>query len=127
MECPHCGIDFADEWNQQDIRVKRGPTVAPLPYKPVEGVVGRDLWATRVTACTRCGEPILDIGVMTLKPVGPPVAFVPEINKPWQRIFPRIGKMKPLDLSIGETFAQDYREADIVLDVSTKASAALSR
>ena len=123
MECPHCGIDFAEEWIEHDLRASKGLMQSPVPYKPVAGTTTTAVWGYRLTTCTKCAEPIVELGGMYWQQVG---GWVP-IQGSWQRVFPQVGKVKPLDASIPEEFAQDYREAHLVLDSSAKASAALSR
>ena len=101
----------------------RGLMLSPLAYKPVAGTITTQVWGYRATACTRCEEPIVELGALRVQQSGVRVA----IPDSWQRVFPRVGKVKHLDASIPEEFAQDYREAHLVLDLSAKASAALSR
>lgn len=123
MECPHCGIDFAEEWSEHPVQAMRGLKQSLIPYMPAEGTITTQVWAYRVTACTKCDGPIVQLGGLRGSPGGGRVA----IPDSWQRVFPRVGKMKRLDASIPEDFAQDCREAHLVLDLSAKASAALSR
>ena len=121
MECPHCGIDFADEWSVADLRIAQGGRQSTLAYKPIAGTMTTEMWGFRVTVCTKCREPIVELGALIPQQVWMPVPDT------FERIFPRVGRVKPLDASIPEEFAQDYREAHFVLDLSAKASAALSR
>jgi len=124
MECPHCGIDFADQWNETYFSASRGLGQTPVTYKSVVETTGRDVWGYRITVCTKCEQPIVELGALRLQ--SPTGAWSP-IPGTWLRVFPLMGKVKRLDASIPETFAQDYREAHLVLSLSAKASAALSR
>jgi hypothetical protein len=99
MQCPHCLQHFYSEARRVDL-----------------GPCGDDQWAIWMEACPNCGDPIVSIS--RLQSTG---------QRTLTMIHPKGMSRAPLPNSVPEDFAQDYREAAILLETSPKASAALSR
>jgi hypothetical protein len=104
MKCPHCGIEFHDNWKSDDIR--RG------------GLTG---WYYRTAWCPACKQ-------MTIE-LCPPLKGKQNIRQhgKWQRVHPVGSNRGPVPPEVPKSIATDYVEACRVLPFSAKASAALSR
>jgi hypothetical protein len=103
-KCPHCLIGFANQWWSD-----------PIHFHPIAAKDGS--WGYRATVCTSCELPIIELGIYT-----PPKTFTGRV-----RAWPKGTARLPLPPEVGEDFSADYKEACAVLEVSPKASAALSR
>jgi hypothetical protein len=101
MKCPHCLIDFHDEWNQ---------VLFPGNYDAdrLDGVT-----YTRCPACNRFTYKLVVVG-QNGRVAG-------------AMVWPKQPARAKLAAVVDERFAGDYREACSVLADSAKASAALSR
>lgn len=97
MKCPHCLVSFHEEWTSYHIVHRNTGT-------------DKELWSTKCPACNRL--------VLELKTLQAGVAQV--------RLFPK-ATARPVSPDVPNQYAQDYREACLVLTDSAKASAALSR
>lgn len=98
MKCRHCSVEFHDSWQ----------LLTPLGDKHGQFRLG-------TTKCPAC---LLLHLAYTRAAVG------------WQHyvfLYPRAVSREPLDPAVSAKFAADYVEACNVLDISPKASAALSR
>ena len=105
MRCPSCRVEChyrEDEWHK---------AYAADHLK-------RQLHVVSVTLCPSCSHPIVDIAAQNM--VGGPVFD----RKTIYPIFPQIIQIDPV---VPETQRNDFLEAANVLDISPKASAALSR
>jgi hypothetical protein len=101
MTCPHCLIDFHDEWSN-----------------PANFAQDRDqLWFFTHVKCPACNRVIVKL-INRSKGNAELRSMV---------VYPRATSRTPLPASVPEPFASDYREACLVLADSAKASAALSR
>ena len=105
MKCPHCLDSFHDTWAYQE--------------------VGEDVdceWIIRTCKCPACSRLIIEsIGK---KREGYPPVYV---TKAYIRVRPKSISRSPIPAEVPTTYAEDYREACLVLSDSPKASAALSR
>lgn len=95
MLCPHCKVNFHDNWDYQQIR-HHGDLKAYM----------------RVAHCPACSRIVIDIGPNTDN---------------WMRIFPNGAGRRMVPVEVPENISRDYSEACQVLELSPKASAALSR
>lgn len=106
MKCPHCGIDFHDEWEITWLR------------RYSQNLVENDgTWATRNAVCSRCKRPTIEIGTALRSPD----------DVVWRQVYPIGANRGPVPAEVPERIAEDYVEACNVLPISPKASAALSR
>jgi Domain of unknown function (DUF4145) len=102
MKCPHCLTDF----HYAAIRVNlKNPNYAGSTDRT-------SLWCVDHATCPACEKVI----VFLLQDGGPGLLAIP-----------RAISRTPLSKDVPDEFAQDYREACLVLGDSPKASAALSR
>ncbi len=105
MQCPNCRVEChyrEDEWRE-------AYSVDNLKRK---------LHIVSLTLCPSCSHPIVEIAERDL--VGGPV-----FNR--KTIYPILPEMIQIDPAVPETQRNDFLEAGYVLDISPKASAALSR
>jgi Domain of unknown function (DUF4145) len=108
MDCPHCGIAFHVEWELKNLR-----SATP---KDTTG------WTVAVTRCPACeGETI-----RLLHNDSPPASdrAVPLLDFV---AYPRTTHRRPTPKELPADIKEDYEEACMVLPVSNKASATLSR
>jgi Domain of unknown function (DUF4145) len=75
----------------------------------------------RTTACTECHKAIVELGRYLRG------AALDKTYKAERRVWPRTIARVPLSLAVPDEYRTDYDEACAVLEVSAKASAALSR
>lgn len=105
MKCPHCLIAFHDEW-----------MVMCLGHDEEDG------WFALTCTCAACDRLIIQVARAD--------SYV-ELGMQNERerfpVWPKVANREPLAPSIPTTYAKDYSEACLVLSVSPKASAALSR
>lgn len=104
MKCPHCLVEFHS--NQRDVRLGGD----------VDGV-----WIAIIEKCPNCQKMVL---FLLLKDED--VAFGTKTIMSFMA-YPKGISRSPLSPDVPEKFAQDYKEACLVLNDSPKASAALSR
>ena len=100
MKCPHCLVSFHAEWTREVLR-------SDIEY----------LWSTSYTLCAACKK--LIVYLAKGHPGGTNLASF--------MVYPRGISRIPLPADVPEQYAQDYKEACLVLPDSPKASAALSR
>lgn len=99
MKCPHCSTSFHDNWN--DFSLARQNYITG--------------WKYRSALCPACVK--LTIELM----------HGAHANGAWWRCFPTGANRGPVSTSVPANLASDFVEADRVLPISPKASAALSR
>ncbi len=118
-KCPHCLQTFHEIWN--DHYLGRGTTDKENPY-------ARKTWVIRKCDCTECGRTIMSLrtydGSLSESEFRDGLAATVTDD---QFVVPKSMPRKPLPREIPDEFAEDYREASLVLADSPKASAALSR
>jgi hypothetical protein len=102
MKCPHCLENFHDIWETLQLGEKE-----------------EWRWSLKQTICPACDRFVMRLYASERFPGG-------KQGKSWL-IYPRGSSRAPLDKSVKYEFADDYREACLVLADSPKASAALSR
>jgi Domain of unknown function (DUF4145) len=108
MKCPHCLVAFHDSWSNDNIRTD------------ADG-----LWSIKSTICPACSRMVLNL---ILTKLTPPEFSEAAIRGPRERmVWPKRVSRAMLPKEIPEDYAEDYREACLVLADSPKASAALSR
>ena len=114
MKCPHCSITFHDAWRTSPVLLSGAAS---------------DNWAVKATVCPECREPIMRLGVIagystdgagrTLE------CIISDTNS--LLVYPKFPRRPPVDDAVPLSFKVDYLEACDVLEISAKASAALSR
>lgn len=114
MRCPHCRTEFFENWFSQSVPFERVPIM-----KGGKSAGQQTAMAVRSVVCPQCLGATVDI-VMSARTVG-----ATEFAR--VRAVPRCGPFPPAPLEVPEPIAVDYSEANEVLPISTKASAALSR
>jgi len=101
MKCPHCTVAFHDNWDEEWIT--RG---------------NRHLdWRYRTAVCPECKKVIIEVGAY-------------DVNwgiQSFEMIHPKGSNRGPVPPEVPKHIADDYTEACLVLPISPKASAALSR
>jgi hypothetical protein len=103
MKCPHCLVTFHDAWSEP----------APL------GADRDGPWEIKINRCPTCKRFIIVLN----KPKAVHGFPIHEDMMVWPKGISRA----PLSNDVPEEFAEEYREACVVLSDSPKASAALSR
>jgi hypothetical protein len=104
MKCPHCTVSIHESWNAHPVYAGDAT-----------------LWRVRIMTCPECRKDILAFGRADRDAVSlhEPANFV--------QIFPRGSNRGPVPPDVPADIAADYNEAALVLPLSAKASAALSR
>ena len=107
MKCPHCITDFHD--NEQLTHV---------------GKDAHGIWVVGVCRCSACQRLIMRLACGNL--------FNPQMNQLFNQsvsylILPKIAGRPPVPPEVPKEYAEDYKEACLVLADSPKASSALSR
>ena len=100
MKCPHCLVEFHETWS----------AVGP-DQGDIDGT-----WRVLYTKCPACSRLVLKLALLERNAIKSESLFRPKAPS-----------RTPLSTDVPEPFAEDYREACLVLDDSAKASAALSR
>lgn len=100
MKCPHCLVSFHAQFNIAALRDDQD-------Y----------VWSASHTLCPACNK--LAIYLVKRHPGGPHMGTF--------MVYPRGISRAPLPADVPDQYAQDYKEACLVLSDSPKASAALSR
>jgi hypothetical protein len=108
MDCPHCGIAFHVDWKSETIR--------PANNKY------RTLWFAYVTRCPACEGEIIRLLHYDSPPVNAQAAPLLDFVA-----YPRTTHRRPTPKELPDHIKEDYEEACMVMPVSNKASAALSR
>ena len=123
MKCPYCLENFHVKW-----------------YYPALGKHGNnclkeedDFFGMRLCHCPSCNKIIIQIGKFITRTYQDP--WEDPTNNPsdnpgmykWQLLKPKTTSRAPLPPEVTEKFANDYKEACLVIADSPKASAALSR
>jgi len=117
LKCPHCHVAFKSEW---------------------QGVpLGHDadaIWQLLYTYCSDCERLIVFLRQFEERARGSDsvarsrqVSELPTRLKAEWMVWPRSVARRPVPTGVPKEIADDYREASLVLAVSSKASAALSR
>jgi Domain of unknown function (DUF4145) len=123
MKCPHCAINFHDNWVEGSVDRKA--------Y--IKSVAGREIdrtgWLYRTALCPnpKCSKLTIEISALLSKPK--PGSTREQINslRKWRQVHPIGSNRGPVPSEVPKAIAADYVEASVVLPLSTKASAALSR
>ena len=108
MYCPHCGIAFHDSWGETIIR---NPTNED-----------RTAWKASVTRCPSCDGETVKLSQFDLSHSGAPTGLLFDFVA-----YPKTTHRAPTPKELPKDIKEDYEEACMVLPVSNKASAALSR
>lgn len=115
MKCPHCGIGFDPEPNSADINV------------------GKDVEATfalETTYCTECRRLVATLVVFRedpdLRRLGMSGGTLPVWSEDKHLIWPP-ARSRSCHKAVPSHVVQQYKEAALVLPLSSRASAALSR
>ncbi|AKT36258.1 DUF4145 domain-containing protein [Chondromyces crocatus] len=132
MQCPHCLQHFSPQWRyftQSTFAAepfghipgqrRTRPTMGARPELTMLEAINthlQDPQYLRIAICAGCSRSTIE-AALPRGTEGGPTFF---------RIWPQ-GVARPLPPEVPEEFAEDYREASLVLSASPKASAALSR
>ena len=120
MKCPHCAVMIQPNWCKGNINLPSTDEVRPEDYGHVPpGPHFETAWGWAATRCPACKKPIINVELMD---VDDPVYPLSQVQA-----YPRFPKRKLVDDAVPESFRADYIEACNVLEISPKASAALSR
>src|SRR5665213_3502835 len=104
MKCPHCTTSVHGSWSDNHVSY---PNVGSI-------------WHVQIMKCPECSKEILRLGVGRIKNN----AYVIE---DFRQIHPVGSNRGPVPADVPSDIAADYTEAALVLSLSPKASAALSR
>ena len=114
-KCPHCLVAYHSTFSE------------PQRTQPI-GEDTDGYWWFRNEACPACKKQIIWLGFSEEKMGGPGVyPGQPFGERRWELVRPKASGRPPVPTEVPEEFAEDYREACLVLADSPKASAALSR
>jgi hypothetical protein len=111
MKCPHCGIDFHEDWQTAEM-LRKGKSV----LAKIRGYEAK--WGYATTRCSKCGNVTIKIGATTQHGTQ---------WEDWRTVYPIGTNRGPVSPEVPSAIATDYIEACTVLPFSAKASAALSR
>jgi hypothetical protein len=109
MKCPHCTISIHESWTANPIYLQKDGKTVGMP------------WRIQVMTCPECKKSILRYG---LAEVGSNYVSEPKI---WHLFYPLGSSRPPVPNEVPKDISTDYSEASRVLQLSPKASAALSR
>lgn len=109
MVCPYCRVAFADTW--QPVRDPLWETI--LVGEPPEKLTVTI--ALQWVVCPQCGRAVVQY------------RWDGNAQSPWATIVPRHAPPRPVPPEVESRFRSDFSEACLVLPLSPKASAALSR
>jgi hypothetical protein len=115
MKCLHCLTDFFAENFAAQIGFAKAPYAFPSQEKN-DSTIGQFSYAT--ATCPNCFGAHIALSCTT--------GYGYAVHPTWWA-FPRSGAYPPPPTQVPATIAADYREANEVLSISPKASAALSR
>lgn len=104
MKCPHCTTSIHPSWTMTGVPKNGQPTN----------------WRIHIMTCPACGKDILEYGEAISVNIGNPAQY-------WNMFFPTTSSRGPVPTDVPTPIATDYMEAAMVLGISPKASAALSR
>lgn len=126
LHCPHCGVVVLMEPAFSRFE-QLPPNLIAGAMSTVRFDIGAEahggpssLYAT-AARCPDCRQAVIAIGHRRFGPYGVPLA-----SDAWFA-WPRAAARAPIPASVPAHIAEDYREAALVLSLSPKASAALSR
>lgn len=105
MKCPHCSTGIHQDWSSTAITDERNRDTA---------------WRIDFMICPQCSKEILRLGKLSIR--GQSLAV-----HDWLLVHPSGSSRGPVPGEVPTDIATDYMEAARVLDLSAKASAALSR
>jgi hypothetical protein len=112
MKCPHCGIDFHENWVTGAMLRDGFPVFGKIRDTDVS-------WEYATTQCSKCRDVTIQIAAF---------ASDTRVNwVKWRMVYPVGAKRGPVPKEVPDAIAIDYIEACNVLPISAKASAALSR
>ena len=120
MKCPHCTVVIQPNWNKGNINIPSLDELRPEDYgysRPGHQI--ETGWSWAATRCPSCTKVIINIELIDVD--------YPSIPLRQLLAIPRFPERKSVDDAVPEAFRADYSEACGVLDISAKASAALSR
>lgn len=113
MKCPHCRTDFFDNWSRTNISRPASTVMVSGSYK------GQYVYpVTDVAVCPNCNGCTVNLILQTMSN---------DSEAYRSQVFPRGGKFPSAPSQVPSPISADYNEANEVLPISPKASAALSR
>jgi hypothetical protein len=113
MKCPHCAVSVHPDWHNDSISKYSSQN---------SGFPESTMWCVRTMVCPNCHKDVLELGRMGKLQDGGLVE-----PRHWTQIYPRGANRSPVPPDAPADIAADYKEAAMVLPLSPKASAALSR
>jgi Domain of unknown function (DUF4145) len=125
MKCPHCGIEFHDNWVEGSVERGTYYPSAGVPYPP-DGLPIETGWQYRTAECSKCSKLTIELSP---PPKRHPVYQEGEVleARQWRQVHPVESNRGPVPPQVSKPIAADYVEACQVLPLSAKASAALAR
>ncbi len=118
MKCPHCGINFHENWIEDSLS-RRGKSIQrSAKYSQYS-------WVYRTAICPgpQCGNVTIELGYKDNRTLG----LSTDGGTNFWQVFPVGSSRGPISNEVPPDIATDYVEACTVLPHSAKASAALSR
>jgi uncharacterized protein DUF4145 len=116
MKCPHCTVAFHDNWFAQRLVRPNGGGLSSG-----EGSE-ETVWLYRSALCPECEDFTIQVAQEFIR--GPMASLV---VAGWRQVYPIGANRGPVPPDVPQEVAEDYVEACMVLPLSAKASAALSR
>jgi hypothetical protein len=111
MKCPHCTINFHDNW-------QRGRFLRSSSQSVTSPKSEFNIWTYRSAICPGCKDVTIQVAREHHQT---------DDIEPWRQIYPIGVNRGPVPKEVPPEIAEDYVEACNVLPISPKASAALSR
>ena len=112
LKCPHCLVAC---------HMPRSVRVWPLGHD------SDGHWWVESRICPNCEKVVVWLGCSTEIHINHPGSIYPWGGQQWMFVRPKASSRPPVPSEVLEEFAEDYREACLVIADSPKASAALSR
>jgi hypothetical protein len=110
MKCPHCTVSIHESWTANQVYSKQE-----------NGSALTTAWRIQYMVCPECKKSILRFGRAE---IGQNYITEPKF---WQQFHPSGSSRPPVSSVVPKDISADYSEAARVLELSPKASAALSR
>ena len=114
MKCPHCLVSFHDSWSSWACHGRAVPSDCKAEFQ------------LSSTVCPACMQLIFRMRRAPLRLVTPTGKTGNMVSFTETILYPK-GTARPIPPEVDEEFADDFREACLVIGDSEKASAALSR
>ena len=120
MKCPYCTVEISPTWSSGGIKLKRAYDDGRYDEEPWRlGVIIETAWDWQAAECPSCRGDIIFLNVCAVDDPESPLAQY--------QAYPSFTRRKNISDKVPAALKEEYEEACQVLQISPKASAALSR